>query len=99
MQPDYTRKPPRVQEGRRPFPLFPAIGLPVKQEDPPLSTPAAAAEPPRLFGFDETPGVVAVEVSEREATLLRAVRDGSGWSDERLSETRPFRPWLLLGGQ
>src|SRR4051794_10098098 len=54
-----------------------------------------AAQLPQLFGWDELPGVVAVEVGESEATLIRAVPDGDGWSEGRVTETRPFRPWLL----
>jgi len=51
------------------------------------------AEPPRLFGFDDTPGVVAVEVFERDATLVRA--ETVAGEDRRVLETRRFRPWLL----
>ncbi len=52
---------------------------------------------PCLFGFDDTPGVVAVEVSDREAILILA-RDGErGAGESRIRETRPFRPWLLAG--
>jgi len=47
------------------------------------------AEPPRLFGFDETPRVVAVETSDCEATLIQAEGEG------RVLSTRRFRPWLV----
>jgi DNA polymerase, archaea type len=46
----------------------------------------------RLFGFDPTPGVVAVEVVGNEAVLVRAADP-----DLRIEERRPFRPWLLAG--
>ncbi len=48
---------------------------------------------PALFGGDTTTGVVAVEVRNREAVLIRA--DGAA----RLRESRPFSPWLLTTAQ
>ncbi len=61
----------------------------------PSSSPPVP-EAPRLFGFEPTPGVVAVECAESEATLVRAVpRPDGSWSEERVTEQRPFRPWLL----
>jgi DNA polymerase, archaea type len=59
--------------------------------DAPEGTLVPLAEPPRLFGFDETPHVVAVEVNDREAVLVRAE------DDRRVLERRTFRPWLLAG--
>lgn len=54
-----------------------------------LAPDAANGEPSPLFGFDQTPGVVAVEVVGDEAVLVRAA------GDERFTERRPFIPWLL----
>ncbi|MFN3651247.1 MAG: DNA polymerase domain-containing protein [Armatimonadota bacterium] len=58
---------------------------------------------PRLFGHDDTEGVVAVEIVEREAMLLLARRgsdpDGPAWREERDRERRPFRPWLVTGDE
>lgn len=51
----------------------------------------AAPELSRLFGFDPTPGVVAVEVPDRDARLI--VAEG----EERIFVSRPFSPWLLAG--
>ena len=48
---------------------------------------------PHLFGFDPLPRVVGVEVSEREAMLIRA--DG----EARVTEKRPFEPWLVAGDE
>jgi DNA polymerase elongation subunit (family B) len=58
-------------------------------QNSPGSGAAPAGERPCLFGFDPTPGVVAVEVGEAEAVLIRAE------GERRVQETRPFRPWLL----
>lgn len=58
---------------------------------PSSHAPGPAAEPPRLFGWEPTPGVVAVETAEREAVLVRAE------GEQRVQERRPFRPWLLAG--
>jgi len=48
-----------------------------------------SGEPPRLFGFDDTSAVVAVEIVGSEAVLIRAE------GEARVEERRPFRPWLL----
>lgn len=56
-----------------------------------LPQTAAPATEPHLFGWDTTPGVVAVEVLETEARLLRAEGETRTW------ESRPFRPWLVTG--
>jgi DNA polymerase elongation subunit (family B) len=85
----------KVEEAPAPHRSLPSRAALAAAERKPLPR----AEPPRLFGFDETPGVVAVEVSECEATLVRACPGASEddrW-EERVLETRPFRPWLLAG--
>jgi DNA polymerase, archaea type len=46
-----------------------------------------------LFGFDNTPGVVAVEVSDAGATLIRAEEQ------RRVLEQRPFQPWLVAAAE
>ncbi len=62
--------------------------------EPPIPTVSAS----KLFGFDPTPGVVAVEASNAEARLTCALaRESGGWSEKREFRTVPFRPWLLVG--
>src|SRR5262245_26057084 len=56
-----------------------------------MQSQQASAAQPHLFGFDDTPGIVAVEVVENDARLLRAE------GDRRMWESRPFRPWLVTG--
>lgn len=71
----------------------------------PLTLPAEDAAQPSpscLFGFDDTPGVVAVEVSGSEAVLIRCAPEPSParphtHTPTRVQERRPFRPWLLAG--
>lgn len=77
-----------------------ASAAPADAELPLSLSPALepqVSDGPRLFGFDDTVGVVAVEVGDREAVLFLA-RDGErGSGEERVREVRPFRPWLLAG--
>jgi len=59
-----------------------------------LPAPAAVSrEASPLFGFDVTPGVVAVEIAGNEAVLIRAE------GEQRIQERRPFRPWLLAADE
>ncbi|HTE20569.1 MAG TPA: 3'-5' exonuclease, partial [Armatimonadota bacterium] len=70
------------------------------------------AEAPRLFGADDAAGVVAVEITGQEALLIRACcpaahAEGAPLPhlpdpealEERVTERRPFRPWLLAGDE
>lgn len=50
---------------------------------------SGSASHPTLYGADPTPAVVAVEVRDRTAILIRAE------GESRFREERPFRPWLL----
>src|SRR5690349_10527768 len=59
----------------------------------PVSTLEAPAQLPLLFGWDETSGVIAVEIVGNEAVLQ--IRDPE--SGLRTTEHRPFRPWILVG--
>lgn len=62
----------------------------VAQGDLAAPNPWAAAEPnPLLYGHGQTTRMVAVEVGDRGAVLLRSV------DDRIVREERAFRPWLL----
>lgn len=60
-----------------------------------VEEPVAQAIDSLLFGFDPVPGVVAVEVDEGQATLIRVGPPDPAGKQIRVRETRPFRPWLL----
>lgn len=85
-------EPQRLTSDRPETPAPHAAPDPRRAPDEGATEPdAPAGQPPCLFGSDPTEGVVAVEVDRDQAILILAR------GEERVRETRPFRPWLLAG--
>lgn len=83
---------------------MPPHAVPVEAQDaaqlPLEEPPSPQREAPRLFGFDDTPGVVAVEILGNEAVLIQAAPPEDPTQPptpnaQRPQSRRPFRPWLL----
>ncbi len=80
-----------------------SVARPPEAADARLGEPSGSIDvervPPALFGWDPTPGVVAVEIQDREAVLFledsEASHDPSGEVPRRIQQRRPFQPWLL----